>query len=193
MFKGITELRYKKADVILFNSHRKDAAEVLSNHHLCKLSYNGLEFNSTEQLFFVMRLSNHPKYQEVLMQCSAPVDVKRKGQRLMDKVGYDDSDPSREIPLLRFCIRLKYLQCDEFRDFLLSHPKDKYVEYAPWGDKAYGTIDEDLQYKWDWNKGVVYGQNVCGRIIRGVLKEALQGNVKLELPDGVTFPSPLLL
>ena len=56
MFEGIEIKQYDKRQVILFNSYSRGKEEVLSNHHVCRLSYNGIVFNSSEQLFFWLLL-----------------------------------------------------------------------------------------------------------------------------------------
>ena len=87
MVKSINEIRYDKSGVILFNSYSKTETEVLSNLHLCRLTYDGQVFNSSEQLFFWLRLTGYPEYQEKLMQCDTPKEVKRIGERFMKKLG----------------------------------------------------------------------------------------------------------
>lgn len=183
MFEGIEMKQYDKRQVILFNSYSRGKEEVLSNHHVCRLSYNGIVFNSSEQLFFWLLLSGHPELQEKVLNCETPKDVKRVGGQCLKKIKWEHK-PENDIPALRFAISTKYIQCKEFREYLDSHPNDVYVEYATWGDKQWGAtdIDENLKYK---PYGIVEGQNVCGRIIQGVLKQAKKGEVIPILPDFV--------
>lgn len=187
--EGINELRYPKKDVILFNSYSKNDAVVLSNFYPCKLTYGGVEYNSVEQLLYVMRLSNHKGHQKSLMLYDKAVDVKKHGKEMFKKLGIVWA-PEQLVPMLRFCIRLKYNQCDEFRRFLLEHPEKKLVEYAAWGDSEWGMVDEDETLKWNWYRGYVRGQNVCGRIIQGVRSEGLSGEVIPVLPEWVELPTP---
>lgn len=186
MFDEITELCYQKKDVILFNSHSKSASVVLSNFYPCRLSYGGIVYNSVEQLFYVMRLTGHPKHQENLLLFEAR-DVKKYGKKYLQWLKVNDG-PERLIPMLRFCIRLKYDQCEEFQQFLLANPRKKLVEYAPWGDDTWGMIDEDEDCVWNWYKGNVRGQNVCGRIIQQVRREGQMGEVVVALPEWVDLP-----
>lgn len=175
MVKSINEIRYEKSVVILFNSYSKTETEVLSNLHLCRLTYDGQVFNSSEQLFFWLRLTGYPEYQEKLMQCDTPKKTKKMGERFMKKLGIVD-DIYRDVQLLRLAIRVKYNCCKEFRSFLERHPNNFYVEYAWWGDDEYGCVDEDGRLKYDWNQGIVRGKNVCGRIIKGIQNEQKDEN-----------------
>lgn len=175
MSETIKEFRYEKSGVILFNSYSKIGTEVLSNLHLCRLQYDGKVFNSSEQLFFWLRLTGYPEHQEALLQCSTPKEVKRMGEKFMKKLGIG-CDIEQDVQLLRLAIRVKYNCCTNSKAFLDNHPNDYFVEYAWWGDKTYGCVDEDTRLKQDWNQGVVCGKNVCGRIIKGVGKEVKDEN-----------------
>lgn len=175
MSETIKEFRYEKSGVILFNSYSKIGTEVLSNLHLCRLEYEGKVFHSSEQLFYWLRLTGYPEHQEALMLCATPKEVKKLGTKFMKKLGIAD-DIVRDVQLLRLAIRVKYNCCKEFKAFLDNHPNDFIVEYAWWGDKTYGCVDENMRLKQDWNQGVVCGKNVCGRIIKGVGKEAKDEN-----------------
>lgn len=175
MIENIKEFRYDKSGVILFNSYSKTETEVLSNLHLCRLTYDGQVFNSSEQLFFWLRLTGYPEHQEALLQCPTPKETKKLGDRFMKKLGIAD-DIYRDVQLLRLAIRVKYNCCKEFKAFLDNHPNDYIVEYAWWGDNEYGCVDEERRLKCDWGQGIVRGKNVCGRIIRGVRDEPKDEN-----------------
>lgn len=166
----INEMVYSKRESVLFNSYSKIGTEVLSNHHLCRLEHCGRIFHSSEQLFFWLRLTAYPEYQEQLLQCNTPKEVKRLGERFIKKFSIPDNI-EREVKLLRQAIRVKYNCCIEFREFLLSHPNVPFVEYAWWGDTIYGCVDIDKGLKYDWVHGYLKGKNICGRIIRGVRDE----------------------
>ena len=175
MSETINEFRYEKSGVILFNSYSKIGTEVLSNHHLCRMEYEGKVFHSSEQLFYWLRLTGYPEHQEALLQCPTPKETKKLGDRFMKKLGIAD-DIYRDVQLLRLAIRVKYNCCREFKAFLDNHPDILIVEYAWWGDDEYGCIDEKSSLKYDWTQGCVIGKNVCGRIIRGVRDESKDEN-----------------
>ena len=86
MSETIKEIRYDKSGVILFNSYSKIGTEVLSNLHLCRLEYEGKVFNSSEQLFFWLRLTGYPEHQEALMLCATPKEAKKKGTAYIQTV-----------------------------------------------------------------------------------------------------------
>lgn len=180
----IKAVTYKKSEVILFNSYSKTDSVVLSNHYPCKIEFGGYTFNSSEQLFFCLLLSEHPKAQKSIMACNDAKEVKTKGEGFIKRKGIKE-DGKKCIDYLRFAIRLKYKCCSEFREFLKKNPDKRIVEYAPWGDDGYGAVDVDIRNKWNWYQGEVRGQNVCGRIISGIRKEALNGDINVEVPKGV--------
>ena len=194
MIENIKEFKYDKSGVILFNSYSKTETEVLSNLHLCRLTYDGRVFNSSEQLFFWLRLTGYPEHQESLLQCSTPKETKRMGERFMKKLGIAD-DIYRDVQLLRLAIRVKYNCCKEFKAFLDNHPNDYIVEYAWWGDNEYGCVDEERNLKYDWKQGIVRGKNVCGRIISGVRNEQKDENGKciITRPECLDTMRPLTL
>ena len=169
MNKEIDTRTYVKRDVVLFNSYSK-TTEVLSNHHVCELRVGGYIFNSAEQLFYCMLLSKYPEYQDDIFHLSDVKEIKKKGDRYLKKIGWDDN-PYIEIPYLRFCQQVKYIQCEEFRIFLQTHPDVPLVEYAWGGDGFWGAFDENPEMKFNWYKGNVTGKNVCGRIMMGVRKQ----------------------
>lgn len=194
MVKSINEIRYEKSGVILFNSYSKIGTEVLSNLHVCRLEYEGRIFHSSEQLFYWLKFYGYPEYQEGLMKCETPKEVKKKGERYMKKLGIAD-DIYRDVQLLRLAIRVKYNCCKEFKAFLDNHPNDYIVEYAWWGDNEYGCVDEERNLKYDWKQGIVRGKNVCGRIISGVRNEQKDENGKciITRPECLDTMRPLTL
>ena len=194
MSKEIKEVKYEKSKVVLFNSYSRIGTEVLSNLHICRLEYDGKVFNSSEQLFYWLRLYGYVEYQEELLRCETPKEVKRKGAEYMKKLGIVE-DLERDVQLLRLAIRVKYNCCEEFRKFLDNHPNIPIVEYAWWGDTTFGCVDEDAKLKYDWLNGFVKGKNVCGRIIKGVRDEAkdIEGKAIIAIPDCLSAMKPQLL
>ena len=194
MLEKIKEFRYEKSGVILFNSYSKIGTEVLSNHHLCRMEYEGKVFHSSEQLFYWLRLTGYPEHQEALLQCPTPKETKNMGDKFMKKFGIAD-DIYRDVQLLRLAIRVKYNCCREFKAFLDNHPNDYIVEYAWWGDNEYGCVDEERNLKYDWKQGIVRGKNVCGRIISGVRNEQKDENGKciITRPECLETMQPLTL
>ena len=194
MSKEIKEIRYEKSKSVLFNSYSRIGTEVLSNLHRCRMEFEGKVFNSSEQLFYWLRLYGYMEYQEELLRCETQKEVKKKGTEYMKRLGIVD-DIERDVQLLRLAIRVKYNCCVEFKKFLDNHPNTSFVEYAWWGDTTYGCIDEDSRLKYDWSKGAVRGKNICGRIIKGVRDEAkdAEGKAIIEIPDCLRAMKPQLL
>ena len=194
MCNEIENVVYDKSQSVLFNSYSRIGTEVLSNLHICRMEYEGKVFHSSEQLFYWLRLYGYPEYQECLMQCATPKESKRKGERFMKKLGIAN-DIRRDVQLLRLAIRVKYNCCEAFKNFLDGHPNIPIVEYAWWGDSEYGCVDIDGALKYNWHQGLIQGQNVCGRIIRGVRDEVKDENGKciIARPTCLDAMKPLTL
>lgn len=175
MSSNINIIKYNKSTSILFNSYSRIGTEVLSNLHQCKLSYEGKNFNSSEQLFFWLRLYGNPEYQELLLKIETPKEVKNRGRVFLKNLKVEETT-ERKVQLLRLAIKVKYNCCDQFRQFLISHPNTDIVEYAWWGDDFYGCVDEDINFKYNWKKGYVTGKNVCGRLIKEIRDEKKDDN-----------------
>ncbi len=108
------------------------------------------------------------------MECKDPKAAKALNKEL--KAQYNKKqDPERDIPCLRIAICVKYLQCPEFRNFLLTHPDKPLVEYAWWKDYIYGCVDVDENFKYNLKVGQVTGKNVCGRLINEIRREGRKG------------------
>jgi ribA/ribD-fused uncharacterized protein len=174
MSSRINTLRYKKSESILFNSYIS-STEVLSNHHICELRYEGKIFKSSEHLFFWFRLYGHPEHQNKILEIESPKDVKKTGTQLIKRLMIVD-DIVRDVQLLRFAIRIKYNYCTEFREYLNTTYNKNIVEYAWWGDDFYGCFDEDINLKYNLNEGWVVGKNVCGRLIKEIRDEQKDEN-----------------
>lgn len=170
MVTGVNVRNYKKRDVVLFNSYSKKENVVLSNHYdKCQIDYSGLVFHSSEQLFFWILLEGHEEERTKIMKCETAKECKRLGDKILKDLEWDDSQESvqrAEVNALRVAIGEKMRCCKEFRDFVLNSGNKKLVEYAWWDKKGdYGCYDVDPANKYNWYRGEVVGQNICGRII----------------------------
>lgn len=164
---------YKKSQCILFNSYI-ERYEVFSNMHRCRLKVGKWTFNSSEHLFQCLLFSDYPSQQKILYSAYSPQEAKRISKYSRTDVGLT-TDYGKEIMLMRFCLRVKYLQCEEFRKALDQSVLDL-VEYAWWGDDWWGAVDVDKELKEDLLEGEVSGRNACGRLMMGVRDEAKKGN-----------------
>lgn len=169
MVNGVNVIEYDKKDCITFNSYRKGKYQVLSNlYDKCKIPFDGYIFHSSEQIFFYLLLEDCDEGRKKVMFTPSAKESKKKGSYYLKKRGWDDSKEEcqrAEVQALRAAIGLKMKFCEEFRNVVLETDK-KIVEYAPWNDAVYGTVDVDEKYKWNYNEGIVRGQNICGRIIQ---------------------------
>ena len=170
MVIGINNCIYNKRDVILFNSYCKNKNVVLSNlYDKCSIDYQGLTFHSSEQIFFWLLLEGNDEARAKLMECQTAKECKKLGSRYLKKMKWDDTQEwaqKAELNALRIAIGEKMRCCKEFRDLVLSSGNKKLVEYAWWDKKGeYGCYDVDPDNKYNWYRGEVVGQNICGRLL----------------------------
>lgn len=126
---------YDKTDCITFNSSNRNTY-VLSNFYPCTLTYNGVNFHSSEQLYFYLCTSAKPDIQRLVMQQPNALAVKKLHLTI------DDKNPDwvqARNQIMRTALRTKYEQCKEYRDFLTSTGEKDLLEYAYWWDLYWGT------------------------------------------------------
>lgn len=168
------EVSYRPSQCVTFNSYRKDDRKILSNFYPCAITYDGKQFNSTEQLFVYRTLNMWgDDVDDVIadvMDCQNGKEVKnckswRKAEQTIDKkmvakIGHEQFYIEK-WRLLYQCICEKFKHCKEFREVLQKYKDKHFVEDAFWGDNFYGALFEDGKYK---------GVNACGRAIEKVCR-----------------------
>ena len=177
---------YKIENSVYFNS--KYGEKVLSNMYPCKLTYDGITFNSVEQMFYVLLY----KYLiDKTMQCKNAFEVKKLYKAFMsDKMETKGKNESKEdfekrvlarrkaqFDIIHKCHQVKFQQFRKFRDIIINSGDRDIVEWCYWiFDKR---IDEFGTYKDDEN-GVLVGGNLCGRSMLLARKEYQEGKLKIE-------------
>ena len=139
---------YNDGSVIPFNSRMRKWIE-FSNFHCCKLEYEGMLFNSSEQMFFYLLTVQQPHLQKLVMQQSDARSVK-----LLHIP--DEQQGLNRNTVMRLCLQTKFEQCSKFRNALLSTKDMTLIEYAPWGDYYWGCNLKDNYY---------FGCNAMGRLL----------------------------
>lgn len=183
MVIGVNVREYVKKDCVLFNSYCDGENVVLSNHYdKCVIDYQGVIFHSSEQLFFWILLEEDEVGRKKVMECETAKECLKKGRYYWGKKKkkMDIEEVQRkEVQALRLAIGEKMRCCKEFRDIVMKSGNKRIVEYSWWekGDADYGCKDVDERYKYDWDRGVVRGQNICGRLIMEWREKYRRGEV----------------
>lgn len=176
---------YNKCNSICFNSYATDDARKLSNHYGCRITYNGIEFNSVEQIYNFMRYYSDPDVRTDIMKMNNPSEIKNKCNRYY-KLLYPDiklQTTGFKTNLLFFSQRLKIQQNPDiakviterlikYKSFEIIPP---IVEYTWWNDTKNGTVDVDASLVGDYHNGTVRGQNRSGRMLRRCYQELRKG------------------
>lgn len=184
-------IEYNKCNSICFNSYAKDDARKLSNHYGCSIKYNGIEFNSVEQIYNFMRYYNHSDVRNDIMKMNNPSEIKNKCNRYY-KILYPDlklQTTGFKTNLLFFAQRLKIQQNPDiakviterlikYKSFEIIPP---IVEYTWWNDTKNGTVDVDTSLVGDYHNGTVRGQNRSGRMLRRCYQELRKGLLDNEI------------
>ena len=144
---------YNKKDSITFNSSNRDTY-LLSNFYPCTLAYNGVYFNSSEQLYYYLCTTTKPDVQALVMQQPNAIAVKKLHISYEDR--NDDWVQTRNN-IMRTALRIKFEQCPEYREYLLSTGDKDILEFAYWWDLYWGaSTKKDSEY--------YVGVNALGRL-----------------------------
>lgn len=149
--KGFTadDLRFYEEEVVWFNCQNLPNKE-LSNFYPCELHYDGLTFNSSEQLYYYFATSESPEQRALVMQQPNAAAVKKL------KVTKDSDWFNKRVHYMRICLETKYQQCEAFRTKLLSTGNKPILEFAYWWDLYWGCVKKDNYY---------VGVNALGRLL----------------------------
>lgn len=175
---------YKIENSVYFNS--KFGEKVLSNMFPCKLVYEGVVYNSVEQMFHCLL---YKMLLEKNMQCKNAFECKEvyKTYVLEKKPskmwGEESGDVKRremernmaEYRIIHLCHQVKFKQFTPFRDIIINSGDKDIVEWCYWlNNKEFDTFGT---YK-DEEKGLFIGGNICGRSMMKVREEYREGKLK---------------
>ncbi len=165
--------RYKPSESFTFISHGDNWE--LSNFYPCRLQYNGLDFQSSEQLFNWLRFQGNKGGKRL-----TPEDIL---QGILSKKGLDNgrwvkgycaskeafiNDGINQVECLKTAIETKYRYSGEFRERLkLSVDKWIVEDASGHGDNFWGCVFNPAS-------GYYEGVNVCGRLLMMVREVASQ-------------------
>ena len=176
---------YKIENSVYFNS--KYGEKVLSNMYPCRLEYEGVVYNSVEQMFYALL------YKELLernMECNNAFEVKemyktcvmeKKASKLWGETNEDVKRRDWDRLMLHYriihkCHQVKFQQFKPFRDIIINSGDKDIVEWCYWIHD--NTIDGFGTYK-DEEKGLFIGGNACGRSMMQVRKEFREGKLQI--------------
>jgi len=188
---------YNKSISVCFNSYASDDARLLSNHSVCNIRYNGIRFNSVEQIYLYMRYYNHSDVRNAIMKMNNPSEIKNICNRYYSNI-YPDIKLQKsgfKTNLLFFAQRLKMQQNPNvvkvIDDRLIKINSlviiPQIVEYTWWNDTKNGTIDVDIINKGDYKNGLLKGQNRSGRMLRRCYQELQKGLLNEEIKPPYDF------
>lgn len=117
--------------------------DICSNFYLCPLEYKGHKFHSSEQLFMYLKALAFEDLDiaEKILNCKTPREAKALGRKIRN---YDDRvwNMLRDAYMYK-TVQVKFLQCEEFREFVLSNSDKTFVEASPY-DSIWGIkLSED--------------------------------------------------
>lgn len=134
---------------------------ILSNFYLTPIQWNGITFDCVERLYHWFRLKN-PAARKEYMTVKGGMILKMKA-KTFKKNGLERHDWNEQaVDVLRFCIQLKYEQCEEFRKALSSTGTKYIVEDQ--SSRPRKTPDS-WGAKYDETTNTFYGKNIMGRIL----------------------------
>lgn len=144
---------YEKGKCITFNT-RNSGNYILSNFYPCRLVYNGLSFHSSEQLYYYLCTTTKPELQRLIMEQPNALAVKKLHISYEDR---DDDWVQNRIGIMRKVLQVKYEQCKEYRELLLTTGDKDVLEYCYWWDLYWGASTTK-------NSRYYVGVNALGRL-----------------------------
>ena len=155
----------------------------LSNWYPCKITYEGHQFKSSEQLFMWMK-AKHFKDDEIaneIIKCSSPKEAKKLGRKVR---GFDqDSWDKVKLKCMYDAINSKFEQNPKLKSkFLELGDGRNFVEGSPY-DKVWGIgIDwRDVRAE---NEPLWKGQNLLGEVLDDLrIDYLLSIESESEIPD----------
>lgn len=155
---------YNPNEVVAFNSFHKTNM-VLSNMFPFVCEYDGKIFNSVDHLFhylLAVECGNQSIVDEIA-NCRgvrSAFDSKTIWEKYWRKEGdgireKSKNDVLKRLNILRFCWRLKFRNCEEFRKKIIESQGKMLMECAIWSGKAGAA--------WNRDKRVYEGCNLVGR------------------------------
>lgn len=154
---------YEKKDCICFNGKSKGDERVLSNYYPFNFNVGGVEFYSVEQYYHYRRFEGHPTEQAKILTYTGAKNAheSRHYAHIRTNQGKLIMDETKRIEIMYEGLTYKFIQCKEFKDYLLSTGSKELVEFAPWGDDFWGTINSVDEY----GKKILEGQNILGKLL----------------------------
>ena len=152
---------YDFENSIAFNSYNENF--VLSNMYPCTLDYKDMTFFGVDHLFFYILFYKYPDIQSKILKfkgVNANFDAKKIAKQNNGLI--EHIKPQQRYNLLEKIIRLKYEQCNLFRDEMIRSKGKFLIEFAWWGDTEYGCVLKNGKYE---------GENVTGKILMKIRDE----------------------
>jgi len=121
---------------------------------------------SSESLYQALRFTDYPEIQKIILQEKSPLIAKRIAYKYKDKTrdGWDEIKNN----IMRLCLRIKYLQCNAFKNCLSETDEMPIVEISK-KDTYWGTVYI--------NKQEVQGFNILGRLLMELRVEAYEKKI----------------
>lgn len=157
---------------VLFNSYRKDNNVLLSNLYNTRVTYNGMRFWGSEQLYLYLLTETQPQSREKLMTARGAAQAKA----IMKDQPLDADAEHKKFNAMRIALRAKADSNVPFKTFLLSTGDRPLVEDASgWWDTFWGTVGKDGHY---------VGVNATGRLLME-LRTQLQQEMRSKTASGI--------
>ena len=147
---------YDPAKCAVFR-YNKDEYGMFSNMYKTPLKVNGITFLTSEALYQACRFPAFPKIQQQIIKEKSPMSAKGLARSNADKTREDWY--SVNVPIMRWCILVKYLQHHENFGRLLDGTSGDIVESSA-RDNFWGAIPQ--------KDGTLVGTNALGRLLMGI-------------------------
>lgn len=163
---------------------KRGECSVLSNFYTCEMHYNGMTFNSAEQMYHYYKFQGNKTVQDNVMACKKGLDVMNacKDVSVTDKSEHERT----RWKYMTLAIETKFLCCKEFRDKVIASGTIDLVEVQVKKCDVHGaTASGDMaEIGGTWNGHDVtnkfIGMSGCGRIMMAV-RDKFRGKTESEI------------
>lgn len=147
----------------------KGECSVFSNFYPCRIEYDGMIFNSSEQMFTYYVYADRPDVQSRIMRARDAKEVHWIAKEYDAKRNLSIKD---WVSIMKVCQEYKYLCCPEFRERVILSGDLPLVEANDWWDVKAGAIDgsklKNGMFKGEDVSDYYIGLNALGRCIMWV-------------------------
>lgn len=179
---NISERTYRLNEVITFRKTTEKFGGLSNMSSGFSMFVNEINIANTEILYQACRFPLFPNIQEKILSKTNPMEAKAISRKYLDCTRQDWDDVKFKV--MRWCLRVKYIQNLTSFSKLLCETKDKPIVEYSLKDNIWGAIPVQ--------KNILHGKNVLGRLLMELREKYVIEQNKLAYVEPPNIPAFLL-